>query len=91
MCTAIICFPVYDVINFEINLSFLNKPLKSQDKNVNTLQTNNPFNIKLKAFFIIFKWFQLSEIMSDLRVGFEVIITLLDFRLNHFALMLIVR
>ena len=46
MCSAIICFPVYDVISFEINLSFLIKPLKSQDKNVNTLQTKNPFNMK---------------------------------------------
>ena len=26
MCIATLCFPVYDVINFEINLSFLIKP-----------------------------------------------------------------
>ena len=27
MCIAIICFPIYDVMNFEINLSFLIKSI----------------------------------------------------------------
>ena len=32
MCIVIICFPVYDVINFENNLSFLIEPLFYMNK-----------------------------------------------------------
>ena len=58
---VICCCPVCDVINFEISLSFLIKPLsymtkKSvQDKNVNILRTKRAFNMKYKAFSIIFE------------------------------------
>ena len=34
MCTVIICFPVYDVINFKINRSFLIKAFFYMTKNV---------------------------------------------------------
>ena len=36
MYIVIICFPVRDVINFEINLGFLNKPFFYMTKNVGT-------------------------------------------------------
>ena len=32
MCIVIICFPVYDTMNFEINLSFLIKPFFNMTK-----------------------------------------------------------
>ena len=44
-CIEMFCFPVYDVINFKIKLSFVIKPFsfstrpKSQDKNENILRT----------------------------------------------------
>ena len=48
MCIVIICFLVYSVINFEINLSFFNKPfsymtVESQHKNLNNLGTKKNF------------------------------------------------
>ena len=54
------CFPGYDVINFEINFIFLNKPFsyitkKVKTKNLNILRTKRCFKVKQKAFFIIFK------------------------------------
>ena len=43
MCIVIICYPVRDVLNFEINHSLLIKAFfyitKSQDKNVNISRT----------------------------------------------------
>ena len=36
MCIVIICFPVYDAINFKINLSFLSKPFFYITKTVRT-------------------------------------------------------
>ena len=50
MCIVINFFPVYDAINFEINLNFLMKVFftwpKSQDKNLNILSTNRAFKVK---------------------------------------------
>ena len=43
----IICFPVRDVVNFEINLSFLNKPLcfitEKSEKKFKYLQNEKRF------------------------------------------------
>ena len=36
ICIVIICFPVCDVINFEINFGFLIKPFSYMTKNVET-------------------------------------------------------
>ena len=51
MCILMICFLVYDVTNFGINLSFLIKLFsymtkKSQDKNLNILSTKKAFKEK---------------------------------------------
>ena len=49
-CISIICCPVCDVRNFEINLDFLFKPIfcitKSQDKSLNISRTKRTFKIK---------------------------------------------
>ena len=59
MCIVIVCYPVYDVINFEIKLSFLIKPFSYMTKmsglNLNIFRTKRTFKIKQKAFFIVFK------------------------------------
>ena len=61
MCIVIICFPVCEVMHFEINLSILIKPFftspKRQNKKRNTFRIKRTFNIKQKAFFIILKGF----------------------------------
>ena len=51
MSIVVVCFPDCDVINFEINLNFPNKPCpvigqKSQDKNLNILKTKRAFRMK---------------------------------------------
>ena len=51
MCIAIVCWPVCDVINFEINLIFLINPFsliwpKIQDKNLNILRKKRAFKMK---------------------------------------------
>ena len=56
MCIAIVCFPGFDVINFEISL----QP-KSQDKNSNILRTKRAFQVKQKAFFIIFAFLSFAK------------------------------
>ena len=66
MCIVIVNFPASDVINFEINLSFLIKPSfshyrKNQDKNLNILRTKRVLKMKLKGFFIIFKRLSLKQ------------------------------
>ena len=60
MCIAVICCPVCDVINFEIDLRFLfTMPFfyitKNRGQNVNTSRTKRTSNIKQKALFIIVK------------------------------------
>ena len=57
-CIVIICFPFYDVMNFQMNLSFLIKPFfsvwpKNQDKNLNILGTKRKSEIK--NMFHLFK------------------------------------
>ena len=47
MCIVIICFPVDDFMNFEINFSFLIKPFscmtKKVNKNLNILRTKRAY------------------------------------------------
>ena len=69
MCTATVCSPGCDVINFKINMIFLIKPFfiydqKGQDKNLNILRTKNEksFRVKWKTFFIIFKGLSVVKI-----------------------------
>ena len=54
MCIVIIRCPVCDVINFENNISFLNKPffdiIKSQDKNVYISRMKKAFKVGLLPF-----------------------------------------
>ena len=46
MCIVIICFPIDDIINFEINLNFLiNHEQKSEDKTLNILRTKKAFQV----------------------------------------------
>ena len=59
---AVVCWPVYDIINFEINLisnqsNFSIWP-KIQDKNLNILRRKRAFKMKQKVFSIIFSIFQ---------------------------------
>ena len=72
MCLVFICCPVCDVINFEIDLSLLIMPFfnltKTLGQKCKYFKNERDFNIKLKAFFIILKGSQLSEIVSDPRV-----------------------
>ena len=76
MCIPIVCFPGWDVINFEINLIFLIKPFfyktkKSRQKKLNILRTKRG---EIKSIFNHFlEDFQLSKIVSDLRVRFEIV------------------
>ena len=55
-----ICFLVFGLINSEVNLNSLIKAfpyvIKRQDKDLNILRKKRTFNMKLKAFFIIFNW-----------------------------------
>ena len=63
MCIASICCPVCDVINSEINLSFLIKPFfyitkKSQQKCKYLRNGKKAFRVKKKTFLIILKGLQ---------------------------------
>ena len=64
VCIVIICFPVIDVMNFEIILTsyqvvFLHDFL---DNNLNILRTKGAFKMKYKALFINFKEISLKQI-----------------------------
>ena len=59
MCIAIVFSPGFDVINFETNLSFLNKPLNQMEKKCQ----NKNLIICMKSGFKIQQeshWFQVS-------------------------------
>ena len=65
MCIAIVCFPGFDVINFENNLIFLIKPFlymtrKSRQK-LKYLENQKSFQGEIKSFAIIFKRFSVSK------------------------------
>ena len=76
MCIVIICFLDYDVINFEINLSFLVKQfffvtIKSGQKFKYLKNEKSFFRWNKKQFLSFLKEFYLfTGIVSDLRVGF---------------------
>ena len=61
MCIVIICCPVCEVINFEVNLSFLIKLFsyitKRSEKIVNISRRKTAFNMKQKESFIILRVF----------------------------------
>ena len=65
---ATICCPVCDVINFEINLGFFIKPFfyktKKSWQSLNISRTKKNFNMKQKAFFIVFKVLSLKKIKT---------------------------
>ena len=69
MCIALVCQPGCDVMNFEINLIFLFKPLLYMTKNAkqkfNYLKNEKSFPVEKKTFL---KDFQLPKIISDLRM-----------------------
>ena len=68
--SVIVCVPVYDVINFEIKLSYQAIFLhdrESQDKNLNILRTKSAFKMKTH-FSSVLKSFRLPEIVSNQRL-----------------------
>ena len=71
MFIVIICCPVCEALNFEINHSFLIELFflhcQSQDKNVNISRTKRAFNIKKKYSSSFLKDFHLLENVSDPR------------------------
>ena len=73
MCIAIICLPVFDVIHFKINHSFLIKPFsymtKGQDKNSNILRAKGAFNMKWKSSFIIITGLSAARNRLRLKIG----------------------
>ena len=64
MCIAIACFASFDVINFQINLTFLIKPFFNMTKmsrpKLNILRIKRAFKVKWKAFFIMSKRFSFA-------------------------------
>ena len=64
MYIVVICFPVYDVLHFEINLSFLTKQFFSMNKD---FRKKIKYVKNKKSVFIIFK--ELSVGKSHLRSG----------------------
>ena len=68
ICIAVVCFSGYDIMNFEINLIFLIMTKKLRQK-LKYLENKNSFLRWIKKYFPSFlKDFQLSKIVSDLRV-----------------------
>ena len=72
MCIVIICCPVCDVMNFEINflIKWLFNITKKSDKNMNISRMKRAFNMKSKAFFITFKGLSAVKncLESDLKI-----------------------
>ena len=66
MCLAVVCFLLFDIINFEINFIFLITPFSNQDKNI--LKTKKKVLRWKKAYFMLFMKFQLQKKVSDQRV-----------------------
>ena len=70
MYIGIVCYPVCEVINFEIYLKFFKLftcMTEIQNKILNISKTKRVFQVKSKAFL---QDFQLPEIVSDVR-GFR--------------------
>ena len=72
MCTAVVCFPGCDVINFEINFVFLMKHFSYMTKNSREkfiyVENKKSFFHHKKHFSSYLKGFHLPTIVSDLRV-----------------------
>ena len=69
MCIAIVYWPGYDVMNFEVILVFMIKTFflndqKEKKKKLSILRTKSSFKVKQKAFFIIFKGLSIKKIMQ---------------------------
>ena len=83
MYIAIVCFTCFEVVNFEINLTFLIKLFFYMTKNANQkfkyLEKQKRFWGEIKIIFcyllLFFKNFKLSKIASELRVQVFVIIS----------------
>ena len=76
MCIAIICQPSCDVINFEINLTFLIKPFsymtrKSREK-FTYLESEKSFHGEIKSIFHLFKRaFRCQKLSQTLECAFK--------------------
>ena len=68
MCIVIVSFLGCDVMNFEINFSFLIKPFSHMTKKVISYKNVNILRTK-QAFFIIFKGFSLKKIKQTILEG----------------------
>ena len=74
MCIIIICFPVYEVLNFEISLTFLSScffvsPKKSVQKFKDWYPKNETsFKLNLKAFFI-FKGLSVAKLFRSVSLN----------------------
>ena len=78
MYIVIICFSVCNIINFEINLSFLIKPFsyktKKSEQKLKYLQKKKTFKVRWKVFFIIFKGLSFKQIKPlFLKSNFQII------------------
>ena len=72
MCTVIICCPVCDVKNFEVNRSFFIKLffyITEKSKQKCRYLKNEKGTWNEKHFSSFWMDFQLSEIVSDMRLG----------------------
>ena len=72
MYIVIVFFSGGDVINFEINLIFLIKSFFLRDQKVKTkiLRIERSFKDEKKHFSSVFKGFQLTKIVANLRLHF---------------------
>ena len=73
ICVAIVCFPAYDVTNFEINLIFLIKSLwyrnKKSRQKLKYIENEKSFWDEIKSIYSSFlKGSRLPKMVSDLRV-----------------------
>ena len=78
MCTAIICCPVCDVINFQTNLSLLIKPFflinKKSKQIYKYLKNEKNFQHEIESIFHhFFQGFKLPEIVVDPRVCLQLL------------------
>ena len=74
MCIVIVCLPGCNVINVEINFSFLIGPFsyrakKRQSKNFKYFMKKEAFKIEWKASFIIFKVLSLKQMKQIILEG----------------------
>ena len=73
MCITIVCFQVCDAINFETSPIFLIKPftcmIKKSRQKFKYLKNEKSFKGEINSIFLsLLKGFQMSKIVSDLRV-----------------------